>query len=71
MYRNVDQNMSDNVAEAMQLLQQAETLEVSGHLPYLNNEWFLFVFCICILFSLEPFILFLFWRFFLLFTKTK
>lgn len=28
MYRNSDQNMSEKVAKAMQLLQQAETLEV-------------------------------------------
>ena len=28
MYKNVDQNMSENVAKAVELLQQAETLEV-------------------------------------------
>lgn len=30
MYRNTDQNMSEKVAKAMQLLQQAETLENAG-----------------------------------------
>ena len=32
MYRNMDQNVSDNVKEAVQMLQKAETLEVQSNL---------------------------------------